>query len=91
MEISAPSSGKIQKINADVGDQRSGPKPGPGVDEPVNGTISSTIQRFRATGTNLAHSDLIGFSPCIVCKGNPINDNVHYHYLDARIARIKCG
>lgn len=44
---------RIRIIDADVGDQRSGPKPGPGIDEPVNGTISSTIQRFRATGSNV--------------------------------------
>ena len=44
---------RIRIIDADVGDQQSGPKPGPGKDEPVNGTISSTIQRFRATGSNV--------------------------------------
>lgn len=44
---------RIRIIDADTGDQRPGYLPGPGEDEPVNGTISSTIQRFRATGTNV--------------------------------------
>ena len=44
---------RIRIIDADTGDQRPGYLPGPGQDEPVNGTISSTIQRFRATGTNV--------------------------------------
>jgi len=44
---------RIRIIDADTGDQRPGYLPGPGEDETVNGTITSTIQRFRATGTNV--------------------------------------
>ena len=44
---------RIRIIDADTGDQRPGYLPGPGEDETVNGTISTTIQRFRATGTNV--------------------------------------
>ena len=44
---------QIRVIDADVGDQQPGYKPGPGVDESVNGTISSTVQQFRATGSNV--------------------------------------
>ena len=44
---------RIRIIDADTGDQRPGYLPGPGEDETVNGTISSTIQSFRATGTNV--------------------------------------
>ena len=44
---------RIRIIDADTGDQRPGFLPGPGEDETVNGTISSTIQRFRATGSNV--------------------------------------
>lgn len=38
----------------DAGDQQGGFLPGPAVDENVNGTITSTIQQFRATGSNVS-------------------------------------
>ncbi len=44
---------RIRIIDADTGDQRPGYLPGPGEDETVNGTISSTIKSFRATGSNV--------------------------------------
>lgn len=44
---------RIRLIDADTGDQRPGFLPGPGIDESVTGSITSTIQRFRATGTNV--------------------------------------
>ena len=44
---------QVRLIDADAGDQRPGFLPGPGVDEPVTGTTTSTVQRFRATGVNV--------------------------------------
>jgi len=44
---------RIRVIDADVGDQQPGYKPGPGEDESVNGTLSSNIQKFAATGSNV--------------------------------------
>ena len=38
----------------DAGDQQGGVEPGPAVDENVDGTITSTIQQFRATGSNVS-------------------------------------
>ena len=38
----------------DAGDQQGGFLPGPAVDEDVSGTITSTIQQLRATGSNVA-------------------------------------
>lgn len=38
----------------DAGDQQGGSKPGPAEDEDVNGTITSTIQQLRATGSNVS-------------------------------------
>tara|TARA_B100000424_G_scaffold269574_1_gene266828 strand:+ start:367 stop:1311 length:945 start_codon:yes stop_codon:yes gene_type:complete len=37
----------------DAGDQQGGSKPGAAVDEDVSGTITSTIQQLRATGSNV--------------------------------------
>tara|TARA_B100002019_G_scaffold85266_1_gene73775 strand:- start:4021 stop:4968 length:948 start_codon:yes stop_codon:yes gene_type:complete len=37
----------------DAGDQQAGSKPGPAEDEDVTGTITSTIQQLRATGSNV--------------------------------------
>ena len=37
----------------DAGDQQGGSKPGPAEDEDVTGTITSTIQQLRATGSNV--------------------------------------
>ncbi len=47
---------QIRIIDADVGDQQPGYLPGPGIDESVNGTISSSVQSFRATGSNVSVS-----------------------------------
>jgi len=37
----------------DAGDQQAGVEPGPAEDEDVTGTITSTIQQLRATGSNV--------------------------------------
>lgn len=43
----------IQFRDDDAGDQRPGFKPGPGIDEPVKGTLTSSIQSFTPTGSNV--------------------------------------
>lgn len=61
---------RIRIIDADVGDQQGGPKPGPAIDEPVNGTISSTTQRFRATGTNVEVTAPSGTNNTLLTAGS---------------------
>ena len=43
----------IEFHDADVGDQRGGSKPGPGIDENVDGTLTSIIKIARSNSTNV--------------------------------------
>ena len=61
---------RIRLIDADTGDQRPGFLPGPGEDESVTGTITSTVQRFRATGSNVQVAAPSGTNNTLLTAGS---------------------
>ena len=61
---------RIRLIDADSGDQQPGFLPGPGLDESVTGTITSTVQRFRATGTNVEVTAPSGSNNTLLTAGS---------------------